>query len=62
MEQSFGGSDLRMPTITCLMKEDKNGPKNREVILGLGYRKKNDGHWSLTEIGCSMHIIFQNNQ
>ena len=27
---------LRMPTVTNLMKEDKNGPKNREIILGLG--------------------------
>ena len=28
---------LRMPTVTSLMKEDKNGPKNQEIILGLGY-------------------------
>ena len=28
---------LRMPTVTSLMKGDKNGPKNREIILGLEY-------------------------
>ena len=26
-----------MPDITSSMKEDKKGPKNREITLGLGY-------------------------
>ena len=28
-----------MPDITSSMKEDKKGPKNREITLGLGYSK-----------------------
>ena len=30
---------LRMPDITNSRKEDKKGPKNREITLGLGYSK-----------------------
>ena len=31
---------LRMPDNTSSMKEDQKGPKNREIIQGLGYSKK----------------------
>ena len=31
---------LRMLNITSLMKDDRNGPKSRENIPGLGYSKK----------------------
>ena len=39
LSQTAIHTHLRMPDITSSMKEDKKGPKNREITLGLGYSK-----------------------
>ena len=39
MSQTAIHTHLRMPDITSSMKEDKKGPKNLEITLGLGYSK-----------------------